>query len=167
MTLSSYLTSLGFAFDAFSPSAGTLNVSISNFSGTLLNDGTPQIFTMPFDMLQSAPNGTASIPFTSQSNLNGGFLTLTGVNGSIVIAGYNWIGGSGTVSQKTEWSVAGNWDADLDPNGALTTVIFGNAAQRHGGVGLRQSHGRRHRLQLQHDNDDHHDRGGRRHADAG
>jgi autotransporter-associated beta strand protein len=43
------------------------------------------------------------------------------------ILGYNWLGGTGSAGHENDWSVFSNWDANIDPNGAGITVIFGNA----------------------------------------
>ena len=130
VALSSYMASQGFTLVAYSPSPGQLNVGMYNSKGTFSNYGAPQLFTMPFDVLLSAPSGTAPITFdpTGGSTLNGGYLTMTPVNGSIIIGGpYNWIGGTGANGQANDWSTEGNWDADSDPNGATTSTVFGNA----------------------------------------
>ncbi len=125
---SNYLAGLGWELVAYSASLGTLNVGMFSTTGLGLNGGMPQLFSMPFDLLQTAPNGTASITFGPGDSLNGGFgVTMTGVSGSIVTAGYNWIGGTGAAGQANDWSTYGNWDAGLDPNGATTSVVFGNA----------------------------------------
>ena len=87
-------------------------------------DGAQPLFNMPFSVLQSAPNGVVPITF---GMVEGGNLTVTPVSGNIVILGDNWIGGTGPTGHTNDWSVTGNWDANIDPNGATTTVIFGNA----------------------------------------
>ena len=79
VALSSYMASQGFTLVAYSPSPGKLNVGMYNSKGTFSNYGAPQLFTMPFDVLLSAPSGTAPITFdpTGGSTLNGGYLTMT------------------------------------------------------------------------------------------
>ncbi len=61
---------------------------------------------------------SAPITFGSGSNLNSDGLVLTPVDGSIVILGYNWIGGTGSAGHENDWSVTSNWDGNIDPNAA-------------------------------------------------
>jgi autotransporter-associated beta strand protein len=127
VTISGFMASQGFTLIAYCPPAnpGQVNVGFYNSNGQLLNDGTPPLFTVPFNVLPTAPNGVAPVTFGAGSNLNSGGLVLTPVNGSVVILGYNWIGG--TPGHVSDWSVTTNWDANIDPNAAGSTVIFGNA----------------------------------------
>ncbi len=88
VAINSYLASQGWTLLAYSPSPGTLNVGMYNTDGTFLNGGTPELFTMPFVVLQNAPAGTATISLGPASNMDWGDAeTMTAVNGSIVLAG--------------------------------------------------------------------------------
>ncbi len=127
VTISSFMASQGFQLIAYSPNPGQVNVGFYNGNGQFLNDGTPPLFTVPFNVQPTAPNGVAPITFGSGSNLNSGGLVLTPVDGSVVILGYNWLGGTGSAGHVNDWSVTTNWDANIDPNVAGSTVIFGNS----------------------------------------
>ena len=129
VTLSSTLQNQGFTYTANTvTNAGDTYLSVAfSGDGTALNDGVPAVFTMPFSVLQSAPTGTAPVPFAYTNLTWGQNMILTPVDGSIVILGYNWLGGKGITGHENDWSVTTNWDANIDPNAAGSTVIFGNA----------------------------------------